>query len=144
MSVVPERPAPIIGLYDAPLWSFAANNELRLQRCNSCKHVRYFPTGYCPVCLSEDHEWALMSGKGRVASWCVFHKQYFPQIPAPYIVVMVELEEGPIVPANIINCQEEELKIGLSVHVVFEDVLWNDGTRGKIFQWRKESDPVSR
>jgi len=85
-----------------------------------------------------------MSGKGRVASWCVFHKQYFPQIPAPYIVVMVELEEGPIVPANIINCQEEELKIGLSVHVVFEDVLWNDGTRGKIFQWRKESDPVSR
>ena len=41
-----------------------------------------------------------LSGRGRLLSWTVFHRQYFPAAAVPYIVVAVETEEGPILVGN--------------------------------------------
>jgi uncharacterized OB-fold protein len=130
------RPPPVIGQYDAPLWDAAASGELRLQRCEHCGQVRYIPTSHCPGCLSGSFQWALMSGRGRVASWCVFHKQYFPEMPPPYCVVLVDIDEGVIVAANLADGDTAGLKVGASVEAIFCPVRWTDGTAGKILKWR--------
>ncbi len=41
---------------------------------------------------------------------------------APYAVVAVELEEGPRMVTNLVDCKVEDIEIGLPVEVVFDDV----------------------
>jgi uncharacterized OB-fold protein len=130
------RPAPVLGLYDIPMWEYINRGEFRLQRCTDCGEFRYPPGSHCPGCLSEKCEWTRMSGRGRVFSWCVFHRQYFPEIPVPNPVVLVETEEGPIVVANLVGSDPEVLRVDLPVEMTFEPVRWSNGAQGMIFQWR--------
>ena len=136
MSEVMVRPAPSRGMFDGPLWEAVNRNEFRLQRCTDCSAVRYPPAALCPRCLSENSKWDLMGGRGRIKSWCVFHRQYFPEIPPPSLVVLAELDEGPIVVANLIGADASQLRLDLPVEIVFEPVKWSDGQEGKIFNWR--------
>jgi uncharacterized protein len=135
MSEIKVRPAPPRGMFDAPLWEAVDKGEFRLQRCAECGFVRYPPAGVCPKCLSENAKWDLMSGRGKIMSWCVFHRQYFPEIPVPSLVVLAEIEEGPIVVADMPGGDSSQLKLDMTVHMVFEPVKWNDGKEGKIFFW---------
>jgi uncharacterized OB-fold protein len=135
MSEILVRPAPARGMYDGPLWEAVDKGEFRLQRCGDCGFVRYPPTGVCPQCLSENYKWDLMSGRGKILSWCVFYREYFPEIPPPNLVVLAEIEEGPIVVADIPGGDATQLRLDLPVKLVFEPVKWNDGKEGKIFHW---------
>jgi uncharacterized OB-fold protein len=38
----------------------------------------------------------------------------------PYVVVLVKLEEGPRVIANLLDCEEASLRIGMPVRASFE------------------------
>lgn len=136
MSEPQVRPDPVKGFYDAPLWEYAKQKELRLQRCSDCGEFRYPPGSHCPNCLSEKFEWARLSGRGRVYSWCVFHRQYFPEIPVPNPIVMVQTEEGPIIAANLVGSDAGVLRLDLPVEITFEPVRWAGGGEGMIFQWR--------
>lgn len=40
----------------------------------------------------------------------------------PYVIAIVELEEGPHMTANIVGCEPEAVRIGMPVEVTFEDV----------------------
>jgi uncharacterized OB-fold protein len=131
------RPKPVAGLFDDELWRFVEREELRLQRCARCGHVRYIPGPVCPACLSEAFCWACVSGTGRIVSWCVFHRQYFPELPPPYTVVLVEIPEGPVLAGNILDCPVSDLYIGMPVHLCILPVTWSDGSNGRIFQWRR-------
>ena len=60
----------------------------------------------CPKCLSLDHEWAKLSGRGTIWSFIVVHR---PQHPAffgdvPYNVAIVELDEGIRLHTNVVEC----------------------------------------
>ncbi|HKD65827.1 MAG TPA: OB-fold domain-containing protein [Candidatus Binataceae bacterium] len=136
MSETQVRPDPVMGLYDAPLWEYVKQKELRLQRCADCGEFRYPPGSHCPNCLSENFEWARLSGRGRVYAWCVFHRQYFPEIAVPNPIVMVQTEEGPIVAANLVGSDPSVLRLDLPMEVTFEPVRWANGKEGMIFQWR--------
>jgi len=76
----------------------------------------------CHECASDDLEWTGVSGRGTVYTWTVFHRAYHPAFVAevPYAVVAVELEEGPKMLTNLINCPLSDIKIGMLVEVVFE------------------------
>jgi hypothetical protein len=65
-----------------------------------------------------------VSGRGTVFTWTVFHKVYHPAFSAdaPYAVVAVELEEGPRITSNLVDCPLEDIRIGMPVEVVFDDV----------------------
>ncbi|MFC1885996.1 Zn-ribbon domain-containing OB-fold protein, partial [Thermodesulfobacteriota bacterium] len=101
------QPTPV----DAPFWEAANKNELRLQRCFDCGHVWYPPSNGCSNCLSTDFTWEKMSGKGKIWSWVIFHKCYFPSFEAdiPYNVISVKLEEGPLLTSNMVSCKNEDL-----------------------------------
>jgi len=78
----------------------------------------------CPECNSWNTEWVKASGRGKVYSWMVafqpFHPAFFGDVP--YAVVMVELEEGVRLTANMVDCKPDDLYIGMPVEVVFDDV----------------------
>ena len=40
----------------------------------------------------------------------------------PYVMAYVQLDEGPKMLTNIIDCGPEQVKIGMPVEVVYEDV----------------------
>ena len=143
------RPGPVRGLFDDVLWQFAEQGELRLQQCKACGQVRYLPGPVCPACLSEDYCWARMGGTGKIMSWCVFHKQYFPEMPTPYAVILVSIPEGPVLAGNILDCPVEDLRIDMPVTVSLEPVIWSDGRGGRLFQMAARRsiaprDPVPR
>jgi uncharacterized OB-fold protein len=128
-----ERPKPRMGPYERPFWDYVQQGQLRLQTCAACSHTWYPPGPVCPRCLSDHFEWKEMCGRGRVVSWAVFHRQYLPQIPTPYIVASVALDEGPLLIANI-DVAKEALKLDFPVRVTFEDVAAADGN-WRIYQW---------
>ena len=76
-----------------------------------------------------------MSGRGRIVAWTVFHRQYFPDIPTPYLVVSVALDEGPLMIGNVIGLAPEDLRLDLPVRVDFEIAHGEDG-EWLIVQWK--------
>jgi hypothetical protein len=119
-----EKPLPIINEDTAPYWEYCHQHELRMQKCKECGNVRFPVSILCPACHSMETDWEKLSGKGRVYSFVVFrlayHEAYRNDIP--YVVAIIELDEGPRMESNIIDCEIEDVKISMPVEVVFEDV----------------------
>lgn len=114
------RPRPIQGIYEQPFWDAVQRRELRLQRCRPCGHVWYPPGPVCPQCLSGEWSFEPMSGRGRVVAWTVFHRAYFPELPTPYLVVSVALEEGPLLIGNMPAMSPSDVRLDLPVRATFE------------------------
>ncbi len=124
---VDKTPPRIMGLYDAPMWRFLEEERaLRLQCCSDCGAWRYPPGPACPECLSPESEWKAVGGGGEVVSWVMFRKQYLPEYPAPYNVVAVRLDEGPMVISNLVEDPEANV-IGKKVKLVIVDMA--DGVK---------------
>jgi len=106
----------------APYWEACAREELRMQRCAACGHVRFPPSAVCPRCVSQESEWVRLSGRGRVWSWVVFWQAYYPGYAddVPYNTAIIELDEGPRMHCNIVGCENDDIYIGMPVEVVFE------------------------
>lgn len=115
-------PQPRLSPSDRPFWEYARQRELRLQRCRDCGAWRFPPAPLCDQCLSPDVDWVAVSGRGTVYSWVVFHRQYFPALPPPYNVASIELVEGPLFIANLVNVAPADIAIGLPVRLTWRDV----------------------
>jgi uncharacterized OB-fold protein len=70
---------------------------------------------------------SLMSGRGTLHNYVVYHKAWtrWFQKRVPYAVVHVELEEGPRLTANsanLLDCAQKDIKIGMPVEAAYEDL----------------------
>ena len=110
--------------FHRPFWDSVKAHALRLQKCDECGSWRYIPTEICPRCGSERCSWTPVSGRGRVYTHTVIHRGPTPayQADAPYVIAHVELEEGPRMISNLIGCSPGDVRIGMPVEVVYEDV----------------------
>ena len=95
-----------------------------MPRCKTCSNLFFYPREVCPTCLSSDLEWVPVSGNGKLYSYTVVHQPGIPsfQEDSPYIFAMVQLDEGPRMVANLVECPVEEAKMDMPVTVVFDDV----------------------
>jgi uncharacterized OB-fold protein len=50
------------------------------------------------------------------------HRAPVPGVETPYVVVVVELEEGWHMLSNVVGCAPEQVRIGMPVRVEFVDV----------------------
>lgn len=119
------KPVPVPDHLTSPFWAACKNRELRIQRCLKCASVRFPPGPVCLQCRSVEAEWLLSNGRGKVYSWIVVRHPIPAEIYAkdvPYVVALIELEEGVRMPSNIIGCDPESINPGMAVEVVFEDV----------------------
>ncbi|MGI8551758.1 MAG: Zn-ribbon domain-containing OB-fold protein [Dehalococcoidia bacterium] len=117
-----EKPLPIKTDENAPYWESAKQQELRLQRCSQCGKFRYPPAPFCPHCLSSEAEWRPISGKATVYSYIIVHQRYDPSFAGdlPYNVTIVELEEGPRFVTNVVDCRNEDLRIGMPLLITYQ------------------------
>jgi len=67
-------------------------------------------------------------------SWTVFRRQYFPELPVPYVVAAVRTDEGPILVGNLVGYGDREIVHDMPVRVVFEEVASAAGP-WRICQW---------
>ncbi len=124
MSETYLKPLPRIDDTNAPHWQGAKQGEVRVQKCLDCGTLRYPPARHCMNCLSEKVEWSKLSGKGEVWSFCTFHRQYFKGFEAdmPYTVVLVKTDEGQLLYSNLVGIPRDQVRIGMRVHAVFDEV----------------------
>lgn len=118
-----DKPLPIPDAESAEFWKAARRHELLIQRCKSCKEHIFYPRALCPNCLSLDLEWVRASGKGRLYSYTVVRQAPRPAFEKdlPYVVAIVQLDEGPRLMSNLVGCKLEDIKVNMPVTVVFED-----------------------
>ena len=111
-------------------WDAANNKELRIPRCTDCQTYRWPPQKTCPVCYGENVEWVQVSGRGTLYTYVIVHQAVLSQWRevAPYNVVQVSIEEAPnvIITGNAIDIDNSELKVGLPMEVVFDQVTPED------------------
>lgn len=120
MQEVP-RPFPLPDRDTGPFWEAQNRHELRFQRCAACRAVRYPVGPICPHCRSFQFEWVKSSGRGKIYSYTVVHHQAHPAFPVPYTVVLVEMEEGPRIIAQLRQAADAPCRIGTPVRVEWED-----------------------
>jgi uncharacterized OB-fold protein len=117
------RPAPVADPDSSEYWSAAHEGRLVLQRCESCDSYQLYPRDHCISCRGPV-KWVEATGRGSVYSFTVIrqnHSRPFRDM-IPYVVALVDLEEGPRVMTNIVGCEPENVAIGMPVRATFEQV----------------------
>ena len=70
---------------------------------------------------ADEVEWIPASGRATLYSFTVFRQTYRPDMPAPYNVAWVELEEGPRLVSMVRIELLSELRAGMSLVACFTD-----------------------
>ncbi len=120
MSTPPKTPAPVAGMYDAPMWESIRQHGMKLQCCGQCGARQYPPAPVCHRCLSEQLDWTPISGRGDILSWVIYHRQYLDAYPVPYNVIAVRLEEGPVIVSNLEGRVPDGPWIGHRVRLLYK------------------------
>jgi uncharacterized OB-fold protein len=111
----------------AEFWDACAEGRLVLPRCDDCGDLFWYPRLVCPVCGSQSVTYTEVSGRGTIYARAVMRRGDGPyREVAPYVLAMVQLEEGPTMMTNIVGADPETIVVGQAVHVVFDRVP--DGT----------------
>ena len=121
MSKAIKHPEPTASWETRGYWEGAARGELVLQRCRACHVVQHRPRAICASCLSSEMEHFVASGRGRIHTYTVTQQNQMPGFrgACPYVLAYVELEEGPRVMTNIVECDPEVVEVGMPVLVDF-------------------------
>ena len=116
-----KRPLPQPTPETQHYWDGTKAGELRLQKCDGCKHTYFPPRPFCPKCASRKVTAFKASGNGRLFSY-VINQKPSPGLDAPYSIAVVELAEGPRLMTNITGCPQtpEALQLDMPVEVTFE------------------------
>ncbi len=118
------KPLPQVNADTRPFWQGCRQHLLKIQKCKNCGLLRCPPAFICPECLSSEVEWVAAKGKGRVYSFAVYHAAYQPgfQDELPYVVALVDLDEGARMITNIVGCDPGEVYCEMAVEIVWDDV----------------------
>jgi uncharacterized OB-fold protein len=107
-----------------PFFAATQRRQLVVQRCRECAAYRFPARPICSDCLSTGADWVPVSGKGEVFSFNVMHQVYHPGFTTevPYAVVVIKLAEGAKMISNVVGITYDQIRIGMPVEVVFEDI----------------------
>lgn len=119
-----QKPVPVIQPWTKEFWKATKQGKLLVQHCKDCGANIFFPKKVCPECWSENLTWIESSGKAFVYTFTTMLDMVEPKFmnDLPYVIAMVDLEEGIRMTTRIVNCNPNDVKIGMVVEVVFEDV----------------------
>jgi uncharacterized protein len=101
--------------------------------CPHCQGKIFPPRDVCPHCGGEAREPYAFSGHGKVYSYTVvadppagFERN------APYAVALVQLDEGPMVTAQLTDLGEQKVEIGMPVEMVTRRIRSDGDERGML------------
>src|SRR5437763_1280499 len=104
-------------------WVGTGAGDLRLRRCHACGDVYSPPRPFCPACAAREVSVFAASGKGRLYSYVIHHRPV-PGFTPPYAIAVVELDEGPRLMTNIVECPQtpEALVLDMPVEAAVENM----------------------
>lgn len=115
------RPRPALNRDNAFWFEAARDHRLVIQRCCSCGTLRHPPGPMCPQCRSLAWDTVESCGRASLYSWVVAHHPRHPAFDAPYLVAVVELEEGTRLITNLVDLAPDELEIGMPLRLRWLD-----------------------
>lgn len=117
----PEKPLPVIDHDSAPYWEAAREGRLDIPLCGDCGRHHFYPRAICPHCHSDNLKFDTVSGRGEVHTFTIARRPAGPAFAddVPYVVALIELEEGPRMMSRIQTDDPESVRIGARVEVTF-------------------------
>ena len=120
-----ERPLPQpITPETKPFWDGLREQKLMLPKCNDCARVFFYPRIVCPHCQSRNVGWIQGSGRGKLHSFEIAYQTISRafKVKPPYVLAMIELEEGPRMLSNLIDIEPDPRKIrcDMPVEIVYQ------------------------
>ncbi len=116
--------------------------NLQGRLCRTCGTKYFPPIPLCPKCRRKtDFIDFQLSGLGKIYSYTVIHDppSGFKDL-APYVIALVRLDEGPLVLSQIVDVDNDQLKIGMSVQVVFRRI--GDAGRTGVLRYAYKFRPL--
>ena len=125
----PAKTVPAKNQETSFYWDKCKEHELWVRKCNDCNKAYFYPRDFCPNCFSRNTDWIKCSGKATLHTFAVVVR---PPNRAwaddtPYVVAMVDLEEGCRMPTNLVQVEinpdnlSENISVGMSVEVAWDD-----------------------
>ena len=116
-----EKPLPVIDHDSAPYWEAAREGRLDIPLCGDCGKNHFYPRAICPHCHSDNLKFDTVSGRGEVHTFTIARRPAGPAFAddVPYVVALIELEEGPRMMSRIQTDDPESVRIGAKVEVIF-------------------------
>ncbi len=121
------RLAPAVSRDTEFFWNGLREQKLLIQRCTVCGTLRHPPRPMCPKCRSLEWDAIESSGRGTVYSFVMPHEPRFPFFEYPYIVVLVQLDEGVRLVSNLCDIVPADVTVGMPVEVFYRTF---DGAAG--------------
>jgi uncharacterized OB-fold protein len=119
-----RRPVPEPDDTSRFFWEGAKEGRLLVQHCDACDRYQYPPDVVCIHCQSSELTSAQVSGRGTLYSFSIVDRAFLAGFvdALPYVVGLVELEEqrGLKMLTNIVEAENETLRVGMPLEVVFE------------------------
>ena len=118
-----RRIEPPAGEAAEPFWEATKEQRFLIQRCDACDAAIFYPREVCPQCLSSDSlSWVESEGNGTIYAASVQEKPANPFMAdrVPYVVALVELDDGIRLMSNVINCPPYDATVGRTVKLTWE------------------------
>lgn len=119
-----RKPLPHIDEENRPWWEAVQRHELYVQKCRDCGDLRFHPRALCTSCMSSRTEWVRCKGTGKIYTFTVTWQNQAGGFreALPYVMAWVEVDEGLKMLTNIVDCPPEQVRIGMPVEAVFDEV----------------------
>jgi uncharacterized OB-fold protein len=102
------------------------------EECDNCGTKLFPPRDVCVECAAPAKELYTFTGLGEIYSFTTIYDAPAGFEPyAPYMVALVKLDEGPLVTAQLTDCDEGEIGVGMPVEMVTRKIR-SDGDEGTI------------
>jgi uncharacterized OB-fold protein len=114
------KPLPTPDDVNRDYWQAGTEGRLLIQQCPHCGHRQFYPRALCTSCAGEP-EWLECTGRGTVHTFTIIRQMGMRPFrnELPYVVAMIELDEGPLIMGNVTDCDPESVRIGQPVEVHF-------------------------
>jgi uncharacterized OB-fold protein len=97
--------------------------RLEAEKCRQCGKVQFPPRLICDVCQTREFERIPLSREGKILTWTVIHVPPINfDLEAPYVIAIVELEDGVRLTCQVVDCDPEELAMDAPVEMVFRRI----------------------
>jgi uncharacterized OB-fold protein len=116
------KPLPVVDPGTAPYWKALTEHKFILKSCRDCGRAHFYPREACPHCYSDNLEWKEAKGQAEIYSFTVCHRPAGPAFAedVPYVVAVVELDEGPRMMTRI-DGDISAVKIGHRARIKFHE-----------------------
>jgi uncharacterized protein len=125
---------PTIEPETQPFWDAAAEERLVIQRCDACGAWQYYPRPFCKTCWTEGVQWAEASGRATLYTFSIVRRNDLPPFgdQVPYVAAIVDLEEGPRMVSEVVDCPLDQVEIGMPLVATYRDLA--EGLKLPIFR----------